>query len=137
MIGVYAIKNIKTGYVYIKSSRDTWKNYKIQISILRRGNHYCKHLQDDYNLMGESCFKYVMLAKCDAWNYKNKEKQIRAHTKLVYSSVSRNMQDDNVFTRLKRIAIKKNMATPKLVERIVSDWLQLHERDVTDNAKKI
>ena len=63
--GVYSITNIKTGKVYIGSSKsisDRWWRHKYD---LRLNNHSNRHLQRSYNKYGESAFKFQIIEYCE------------------------------------------------------------------------
>jgi len=64
MIAVYSIKNIVTGQSYIGSTKNYKNRLKGHLSLLRRGVHHCRWLQNSWTKHGEASF---MLTPC--FNY--------------------------------------------------------------------
>lgn len=62
--GIYHIKNTKTNKVYIGSAVNFKKRFNVHLSDLRNGKHHSSILQRSFNKHGESCFEFVVLAKC-------------------------------------------------------------------------
>lgn len=65
MGGVYAIKNLLNGKMYIGSTRDfktRWANHR---RLLRRGKHHSPYLQNAYNKIGEKHFVFIMIEACE------------------------------------------------------------------------
>lgn len=63
--GIYMIKNIVNGKVYIGQSVDIytrWYNHKRDLS---NGVHYNTHLQKSWNKYGESSFEFSIIKTCD------------------------------------------------------------------------
>lgn len=63
--GIYKIKNIVNGRVYIGASTDVYKRFYQHMFYLRRGEHANVDLQSDYNLYGESNFECSVECECD------------------------------------------------------------------------
>jgi group I intron endonuclease len=61
--GVYSITNLTNGKTYVGSSRDIYHRLKRHQSELRRGIHFNKHLQNNYNKYGPSSFKVAIVEK--------------------------------------------------------------------------
>lgn len=64
MIGIYCIKNINNGKVYIGQScniENRWKKHK---SELNRNVHNNKHLQNAWNMYGADSFEFSVLEEC-------------------------------------------------------------------------
>lgn len=56
MIGIYGIKNLITGKMYIGKSVNIDKRISNHFSNLRGGNHHSEYLQRSFNKHGELCF---------------------------------------------------------------------------------
>ena len=70
--GVYAIRNIQTGELYVGSTkciRNRWRNH---IHFLNKGNHQNKNLQKAYNF-DSAAFKFEVLEKCSVEILKDRE----------------------------------------------------------------
>lgn len=62
--GVYMITNIVNGKIYIGSSNDIKKRWAQHKRELKNGTHDNPHLQNAWNLYGESNFKFEILEEC-------------------------------------------------------------------------
>ena len=64
--GVYMIRNIINGKVYIGSTRDTFKNrWRTHKRLLKCNKHCNKHLQSSYNKYGVDKFEYQIVEITD------------------------------------------------------------------------
>ena len=71
--GIYMIKNIVNGKVYIGKSFDIkkrWSNHKYE---LNKGIHVNNHLQNAWNKYGENSFEFSIIEECNEDNLSNKE----------------------------------------------------------------
>lgn len=59
--GIYLIINEKNQNIYIGSSIDLCKRWKVHKSLLRRNKHYNKHLQNSWNKHGEGNFSFFVI----------------------------------------------------------------------------
>lgn len=59
--GIYAIKCKTNGKLYIGQSRNIAVRRSAHFSSLRGGYHQNEHLQSAFNLLGESCFEFIVL----------------------------------------------------------------------------
>ena len=65
--GVYKIKCMKNGKVYIGSSAwSTRLRLRAHRNLLRRGKHYSPYLQRSWNLYGEEAFEFITVEECAA-----------------------------------------------------------------------
>ena len=64
--GVYEIRNLKNGRVYVGSSAKIRTRFNGHRSCLRNGIHRNKPLQADWGLFGEESFRFSILEQCDA-----------------------------------------------------------------------
>jgi group I intron endonuclease len=63
--GIYRIRNIVDGKVYIGSAinfRVRWNQHRC---LLRQGKHFCKHLQAAWNKRGAHAFVYEIIEACE------------------------------------------------------------------------
>lgn len=63
--GVFQIRNISNGKIYIESSTNLnaiWNRHKTQ---LKFGSHPNEELQKDWNLLGEDNFVYEIISEID------------------------------------------------------------------------
>lgn len=65
MIGVYGIKNLVTGKMYIGKSVNIIKRISNHFSSLNKGNHHSEYLQRSFNKHGELCFVGGIIEICD------------------------------------------------------------------------
>lgn len=65
VMGIYKITNTQTGKVYIGSSIEMSSRFKQHYENLKMGKHHNEKLQNDYNIYGESYFKFETLEIID------------------------------------------------------------------------
>lgn len=65
-IGIYKIKNILNGKVYIGQSVDIEKRWSTHIAELKNNYHYNIHLQSAWNKYGEENFEFSIVEECGA-----------------------------------------------------------------------
>lgn len=63
--GIYQIKNIVNGHIYIGSTIDFKKRWKAHKQELRTGSHHSIHLQRAWNMYGENAFEFSVLCEVD------------------------------------------------------------------------
>lgn len=63
--GIYEIRNITNGHVYIGQSANVAKRWWAHKRKLRKGTHKNAHLQSAWNLYGRKAFKFSVLLFCD------------------------------------------------------------------------
>ena len=63
--GIYFIKNIKTGRVYVGKSVDFEARKSHHLSSLKSGKHRNRWLQADYDQLGVSAFEFGMLEETE------------------------------------------------------------------------
>ncbi|WP_264778967.1 GIY-YIG nuclease family protein [Deinococcus aetherius] len=59
--GVYAIRNLKTGQVYVGSAHDVRSRWGTHFWRLNQGNHHSPRLQRAWNRDGAECFQFDLL----------------------------------------------------------------------------
>lgn len=62
--GVYAIRNLRTGRVYIGSSINLTSRWEGHRNSLQRGDHHNAHLQESWNLDGADAFVFEVIESC-------------------------------------------------------------------------
>ena len=71
--GIYMIKNIINGKMYIGKSFDIkkrWANHRYE---LNKGAHVNNHLQSAWNKYGECSFEFIIIEECSEEELNNKE----------------------------------------------------------------
>jgi predicted GIY-YIG superfamily endonuclease len=63
MIGIYAIKNIENGKMYIGQSTNLSHRKSQHLCALKAGKHHSRSLQSEYN-ENPQAFKFEILCKC-------------------------------------------------------------------------
>jgi group I intron endonuclease len=71
--GVYAIRNLRDGKVYVGSSIDLAHRRQAHWKLLAGNKHHCIHLQRAWNRDGEAGFEWVVLAECTQGECRNLE----------------------------------------------------------------
>lgn len=66
--GIYQIKNIINGYIYIGSTKNLQKRKSQHFSNLLSNIHHNRHLQSAYNKYGKDNFTFEVLFICDENN---------------------------------------------------------------------
>ncbi len=64
-MGVFQIRNIVSGKVFVESSLNLdaiWNRNRLQLDF---GSHTCKDLQNDWKALGEENFKFEILSEID------------------------------------------------------------------------
>lgn len=68
LIGIYEIRNIVNGHVYIGSAINIEKRWNKHTSSLKGGKHHSQYLQYAWNKYGVDCFTFSILELCDKNN---------------------------------------------------------------------
>ena len=63
-IGIYAIRNLQNGKMYIGQSINIYGRWKEHLKNLRDNSHYAKYLQHSFNKYGENGFIYGVIEYC-------------------------------------------------------------------------
>lgn len=72
-VGIYKIENDVTHKVYIGQSIHLTTRYNEHLCALRRGVHYLKVLQDEFNEYGENHFSFNVLEECSVTDLDDRE----------------------------------------------------------------
>lgn len=131
--GIYMIKNIVNGTVYIGQTNNINRRKKEHFYSLRHGRSFNSHLQYSWNKYGENSFVFYVLEYCDIYELGEREsfwiKYYKFH-KNIY-----NMNDGGVSGNIGYIP------TPETCKKI-SDSLtgkkksDSHKQKMSENAKK-
>ncbi len=73
--GIYQIRNLTTGKKYVGSSKNFEKRRQDHWRALRKGKHKNPHLQNAWNMYGESDFEFVVLEECLPEERLNREQE--------------------------------------------------------------
>lgn len=60
-MGIYQVKNIVNGHVYVGSSLSIHNRFSILFSLLASGQCKCDSLQKEWDTLGVSCFTFSIL----------------------------------------------------------------------------
>lgn len=71
--GVYEIRNILNGKMYVGSSKNVERRFVIHLSQLRNCKHHNKHLQRAFLKYGENSFEMVIIESCDSYELFERE----------------------------------------------------------------
>lgn len=63
--GIYQIRNISNGHLYIGSSRDVSGRIREHKRVLRQNKHHSAYLQYAWNKYGESNFVFALIIPCE------------------------------------------------------------------------
>jgi group I intron endonuclease len=82
-VGIYQIRNILDGKVYVGQSQNIEQRWRLHRSVLTRAKHANKHLQCAWNKYGQSSFVFEILEICLIENLTTQE-QFWLDTKYAY-----------------------------------------------------
>lgn len=69
MIGIYAVKCLVNGKLYIGQSIDIKRRFKFQKQSLKSNRNHNRYLQEDYNNYGKDNFEYIVLLEIPKEKY--------------------------------------------------------------------
>jgi group I intron endonuclease len=116
--GVYCIINLKGGKMYIGSSKCLKSRLSGNKSALKRNTHHNEDLQKDWNELGETYFKFLVIHHCDT-NFRELE---REEIEKGFNLYNQSTPDDNLGTiahsqqtknKLRRISLEKEAQDPE------------------------
>lgn len=64
-IGIYKVICLKNNKIYIGQTHNYKKRVYSHKTDLRHNKHHNKHMQEDFNLYGEECFKFEFIEECE------------------------------------------------------------------------
>ena len=73
--GIYCIKNVVNGRVYVGQSSDLFRRRKQHFEALKHGEHKNKPMQMDWNRYGSRAFTWELLENCDIDQLNDKEQK--------------------------------------------------------------
>ena len=62
--GIYNIVHTVSGRRYVGSALSVHRRWRNHLSLLRRGQHHCTHLQRAWTMYGETAFEFSLVAAC-------------------------------------------------------------------------
>jgi len=74
--GVYQIKNLVNGKVYIGSANKIGMRWKSHRSMLKNNRHHSKHLQSSWNTYGPGCFEFSVIEICPVEAIRERESEL-------------------------------------------------------------
>lgn len=74
IIGIYIIKNLKNGKVYVGQSRDIYRRWKEHKNELNKNKHCNVKLQNAWNKYGSDAFSFIIQLECGVDDLNNNEK---------------------------------------------------------------
>ena len=77
IVGVYIIRNLHTGKVYVGSSNNVLWRFWWHKNQLRKGEHTNEHLQNAWNKYGENAFSFEIACRCTV------EQQFKLESELI------------------------------------------------------
>ena len=72
-IGIYKIENLISGKVYIGQSTNIQHRCNSHKLELKKGKHFCKLLQKDWNTYGEENFSFLIIEECEKEKLNDRE----------------------------------------------------------------
>ena len=129
VIGIYGIRNINSGKIYIGKSTDIKSRFSFHKSKLKHNKHFNDHLQEDWNLYGEFNFEFIILEECLKEELNEKEiiyvKKIKEENKIY------NMRDGGAggkffddYAKNKLSKSNSGKTTPEDVKEKISEALR-------------
>ncbi len=73
---IYKIENVVNGKAYIGATANYTSRVSNHRSMLKKGNHYCKGLQSDYNELTQGCFIFAPIIICQEWQLSRMEEGV-------------------------------------------------------------
>lgn len=83
--GIYQIRNVINGHLYIGSAADIARRWKWHRNALRAGNHHSVYLQRAFNRYGEASFVFSVLLECREGELIENEQRFLDSLKPVYN----------------------------------------------------
>ena len=74
IIGIYIIKNLKNGKVYVGQSRDIYRRWKEHKNELNKNKHCNVKLQNAWNKYGSDAFSFIIQLECSVDDLNDNEK---------------------------------------------------------------
>ncbi len=135
---IYRILNKETKIIYIGSTYDFEKRKQEHLSELKKGIHFNRFIQDDFNFYGENCFEFKILSNpsCNRSElYEIEAIYIEAYWKRSYNLYrsSSYKKYSNEFHILKRITVEKWL---KRRGNIINECIEIDLLKITDDLKE-
>lgn len=70
---IYAISNVYNGKIYIGQTKNTERRWREHKRLLRKGEHYSKLMQEDWDIYGEDGFEFIVFGDFENYNEIEKE----------------------------------------------------------------
>lgn len=123
--GVYKIKCLANGKIYIGSSFNIQKIIKTHFNRLKKNNHNNPHLQSAYNTYGEALFMWDVVEQCNVENLLNKEQYWMDLTKCYDRKIGFNncLKADRPTGYKHTISAKNKMSQSKLGKKLSKEHI--------------
>ena len=73
--GIYQIKNLQNGNIYIGSAVDIGRRWRTHRRLLKKGVHHSSYLQNAWNKYGETSFAFIVVELCNKQDLLTKEQK--------------------------------------------------------------
>ena len=142
-IGIYGIKNIKTGFVYVGQTRNSfWARYRAHKTGLKHDKAVNSLLRSDYKKYGEENFEFYIIEVCEDYRGLD-EKEVFYVKKYKELNRSYNISDGGSFlegrhlseeTRRKMRESSRHLSPTEEHKRILSEYMS--NRTVSEETRK-
>ena len=137
MVGIYMIKNLISGKVYIGKSIDIKTRWRDHLRHLRKNTHHSKHLQNSFNKYGESVFVCGIIEEYPKELLDSKEKYwidyYDSYNKGYNEEIPTGVNNGRIYTEENRRILSEAM---KLYHSKLPDKIKKRRRKLLDEARK-
>lgn len=114
--GIYQIKNLKTGKIYIGSTNDFSGRETQHFSKLEKRQHVNQKLQSDYNVYGKNNFKFSIVEyTLDSERYKREQFWINYYKKNSYNVATAHRNNKTTKNEFRKLI--------KAIWRKINEWI--------------
>jgi len=112
IIGIYCIRNVVNGKIYIGSSNDVSRRFRGHKSNLNKGKHANPHLQSSWDKYGADSFEFYILEECKESVLMDRENHYIYKHKCLDNKYGYNLTDAD--RHIVSEEVRKNMSKAKL-----------------------
>lgn len=109
--GIYGIQNTVTGEWYVGQSTNAKNRMGFHFSELRRGIHFCRKLQEDYDKLGASAFTRVVLEECEKEKLDETERKWIEEKDAVHNGYNQSFGGQGTLGVVRTEALREHMRT--------------------------
>lgn len=106
--GVYRIRNIINGKVYIGSASEIAARWRVHKNRLRAGKHHSPHLQSAWKMYGENFFEFEVLETCPVEVSRERESELIKEARSFIPEFGYNVITDPMYPSPTKESIEKN-----------------------------